>query len=207
MRETEVHLFPDLSVPLGTHIASFYRNLSQLRSVTVPFICKGLEQGDKCVCVVEEETKDGLEEVLQGQGVDVEATVASGQLSIHIADETYLSPGYFSPEKMIEYYEGVLRTAIEEGYRVIRVSGEVNWALRACPGVERLMEYEAKVHKMLVRYPQVTICHYNMTRFRGDMIMDALRVHPLCIVGGLLIRNHFYIPPDQFLKELQARNL
>lgn len=208
MEKTEVHLgFADISVPLGSHIVSFYRDLSQMRSVVVPFIRTGLEMGDKCICVVEEETRDGLQEALQGYDVDVEDALASGQLSILTADESYLSQGYFSPEEMVEYYERALRTAIEEGYRVIRISGEVTWALRECPGVERLMEYEAKVHKMLVRYPQVAICHYNITRFRGDMIIDALRVHPICIVGGVLIRNHFYIPPDQFLQELEAQKL
>ena len=206
MPETEVPLgFGGLLVPLGSHIASFYRHISEMRGVVVPFTQKGLERGDRCICVVDEETRDGLQEVLRGQGVDVEAALASGQLSILTAEESYLSGGYFDPEKMVEFYEAALRTAIEEGYRVIRITGEATWALREYPGVERLMEYEAKVHKMLIRYPQITLCQYNVTRFRGDMIMDVLRVHPICILGGVLIHNHFYTPPDEFLRELETR--
>jgi hypothetical protein len=207
MAEIQIPLgFGGLNVRLGSHIAFFYRNLDQLRALTVPFIQKGLELGDRCICVVHEESKEELQQVCQGHGVDVEAALASGQLSMFTAEESYLLPGYFSPEKMIEFYETMLRAAIEEGYKVIRITGSTSWAMEERPGVERLMEYEAKVHKMLIRYPQVAICQYNITKFSGDTIMDALRVHPLCIVGGVLIANHFYIPPDEFLSELEARN-
>lgn len=194
-----------IAVPLGSHIASFYRNLSELRRIAVPFILKGLEQGDRCICVVYEETRDGLQGSLQDQGVDVEAALESGQLSILTAEETYLSPGYFNPEKMLEFYESALRTAIEEGYRVIRATGEMAWALEERPGVGQLVEYEAKLNRMLATYPQVTLCLYNLTRFRGDTVMDVLKVHPVCIVGDALIYNHFYIPPDEFLRQLEAQ--
>jgi hypothetical protein len=207
MAEIEVPLgFGGINVPLGSHLAFFYRNLDQLRAVTVPFMEGGLGQGDRCICVVCEESKEGLQGIWQGHGIDAKAALASGQLSMLSAEESYLAPGYFSPERKIESYEAALRTAIEKGYKAIRIIGEMSWALQERPGVERLMEYEAKVHKMLIRYPQVAICAYNITRFRGDTVMDALRVHPVCIVGGVLIVNHFYIGPDEFLRELEAGN-
>ena len=205
MTRREVSLgFGGLAAPLGSHIASFYRNLSELRGIAVPFTQKGLEQGDRCISVVCEETKDGLQKALQGQGVDVEAALESRQLAILTAEETYLSPLYSSPQKMVEFYETALHTAIEEGYRRIRITGEMAWALDERREVG-WVEYEAKAHKMLVGYPQITICQYNLTKFKGDTIMDALRVHPVCIIGGLLIRNQLYIPPDEFLRELERR--
>jgi hypothetical protein len=75
------------------------------------------------------------------------------------------------------------------------------WAVDKSLALGWLPVYEAKAHKMLVEYPQVTICHYNLAKFRGDTIMDALRVHPASIVGGMLIQNHFHIPADEFLKQ------
>jgi hypothetical protein len=35
--------------------------------------------------------------------------------------------------------------------------------------------------------------------------MDVVRTHPLVIVGGLLQENPFFVPPDQFLRELRDR--
>jgi hypothetical protein len=37
--------------------------------------------------------------------------------------------------------------------------------------------------------------------------MDILRTHPQVIVGGILQENPFYVPPEQFLAELQARKV
>ena len=35
--------------------------------------------------------------------------------------------------------------------------------------------------------------------------MDILRTHPMCIIGGVLQTNPFWVPPDEFLRELKAR--
>jgi hypothetical protein len=35
--------------------------------------------------------------------------------------------------------------------------------------------------------------------------MDALRTHPVVIIGGLLHENPFFASPDQFLLELRER--
>jgi len=35
--------------------------------------------------------------------------------------------------------------------------------------------------------------------------MDILRTHPLVIIGGVLQENPLYVPPDEFLKELEER--
>jgi hypothetical protein len=36
--------------------------------------------------------------------------------------------------------------------------------------------------------------------------MDALRTHPLVIIGGLLQENPFYIPPEELLREIRQRS-
>jgi hypothetical protein len=35
--------------------------------------------------------------------------------------------------------------------------------------------------------------------------MDIMRTHPMVIVGGLLRENPFFVPPDEFLRELRSR--
>jgi hypothetical protein len=35
--------------------------------------------------------------------------------------------------------------------------------------------------------------------------MDILRTHPMVIIGGVLQTNPFWVPPDEFLRELKAR--
>jgi hypothetical protein len=35
--------------------------------------------------------------------------------------------------------------------------------------------------------------------------MDILRTHPMAIIGGLLHMNPFFVPPDEFLREVHER--
>ena len=69
------------------------------------------------------------------------------------------------------------------------------------------MEYEARVNYMWSRFEDPVICVYDLTRFRGDVIIDIMRTHPFCIVGGMLQHNPFYVEPDQFLAERRERGI
>jgi hypothetical protein len=35
--------------------------------------------------------------------------------------------------------------------------------------------------------------------------MDILRTHPMVVLSGTLQRNPFFVPPEEFLRELAAR--
>jgi len=36
-------------------------------------------------------------------------------------------------------------------------------------------------------------------------VVDIMRTHPMIIIGGVLQENPFFVPPDEFLRELQER--
>lgn len=36
--------------------------------------------------------------------------------------------------------------------------------------------------------------------------MDILRTHPMAIIGGVLRENPFFVPPDEFLRQLRQRD-
>ena len=37
--------------------------------------------------------------------------------------------------------------------------------------------------------------------------MDIMRTHPMVIIGGVLQANPFWVTPDEFLRELDARRV
>jgi hypothetical protein len=49
------------------------------------------------------------------------------------------------------------------------------------------------------------ICTYDLTKFGASVVVEALRTHPLVIIGGLLQQNPFFVPPDQLLLEIRDR--
>jgi hypothetical protein len=44
-----------------------------------------------------------------------------------------------------------------------------------------------------------------VARFGANVVMDILRTHPMVIIGGILQQNPFFVPPDEFLRELRER--
>ena len=52
---------------------------------------------------------------------------------------------------------------------------------------------------------RLVVCAYDLTKFGAGVMMDLLRTHPLVIIGGYLQENPFFVPPDEFLRELRER--
>jgi hypothetical protein len=44
-----------------------------------------------------------------------------------------------------------------------------------------------------------------LAKFSAAIVMDVLRTHPQVIVGGILRENPFYVPPEEFLRDLRDR--
>jgi hypothetical protein len=42
-------------------------------------------------------------------------------------------------------------------------------------------------------------CLYDLQRFGAEVLMDALRTHPIAIVDGAIHENPYYIDPGSFL--------
>jgi MEDS: MEthanogen/methylotroph, DcmR Sensory domain len=99
----------------------------------------------------------------------------------------------------------VLQSAPAAGYAQTRFLGHMEWALVDLPGVEDLIEFETRVNYVIPKYDDTVICAYNLSEFGASVVMDALRTHPVVIIGGLLQENPFFVPPDQFLLEIRER--
>lgn len=83
----------------------------------------------------------------------------------------------------------------------------MDWALEDFPGVNDLLEYETRFNYVMPRNKDVVICVYDLARFRADTVIDVMRTHPMIIIGGILQENPFFVPPDDFLRELRNREL
>jgi hypothetical protein len=81
----------------------------------------------------------------------------------------------------------------------------MEWALVDLPGVEDLIEFETRVNYVVPKYKDIVICAYDLSKFSASVVIDAMRTHPVVIVGGLLHENPFFVPPEQFLLEIKER--
>jgi hypothetical protein len=42
-------------------------------------------------------------------------------------------------------------------------------------------------------------------KFDEDTVIDIMRTHPMLIIGGVLQRNPFFVPPGEFRREFHER--
>jgi hypothetical protein len=94
---------PAAGMAAGDHICALYSGPEELEATLAPYLVAGLAAGDKCVCVVEAEGRTALLDAV-GRHVDVDACIASGQLELFTAAESYLRRGVFSGDEMIEFW-------------------------------------------------------------------------------------------------------
>lgn len=87
-----------------------------------------------------------------------------------------------------------------------RFWANMEWSLEDFPGVDGIVEYESRLNEVTSRFDDVVVCTYDLNRFSATVVMDILRTHPQVIVGGILQENPFYVPPQEFLQELRARD-
>jgi hypothetical protein len=68
----------------------------------------------------------------------------------------------------------------------------------------RLLQYEANFN-LAPRNRDPVICSYDFAKHSAVFIIDVMRTHPMMIIGGILQENPFYVPPEEFVRQLRAR--
>jgi len=187
------------------HICALFYTDEQADRVLLPFIKEGLERGEKAFHIVDPKFRDQHLRRLQAAGMDTLEEEHDGQLEVRHWQDTYLRDGHFDQNRMLALTEEALQSGHNDGYTQTRVVAHMDWALSDMPGVNHLVEYEARLNYVLPKYRDPVVCVYDCTKFGTGVVMDIVRTHPLVIVGGLLQENPFFVPPDQFLKELHER--
>lgn len=186
------------------HVCAFFNSREEQNKILQPFFKDGYERGEKLYHIVDSRLHEDHLCACQAGGIDVERAQESGHLEVRHWEDAYLKDGYFDGDRMIR----ILRELLEgnrEKYKLTRLTGNMEWALEAAPGVTDIIEYEAKLNYVLPEYPDPCVCVYDLNKHSGAVVMDILRTHPMVIIGGVLQENPLYIPPDEMLEELRQR--
>jgi MEDS: MEthanogen/methylotroph, DcmR Sensory domain len=183
-----------VSLEPGDHVCAFYPSLAERNEILIPYLQEGLQAGDKCICIVSENTKPDPE-------LDSIRcfTTHNDQLAVDHSGDTYLKGGSFSPDRMLEYWTSAISQAMEDGFKFARGVGEMTWALEKMPGVENLVTYESQLNAFLHCHPAVIVCLYELGRFSGDMLVEVLKTHPKVILGGIVLENPYYLDQTEYL--------
>jgi hypothetical protein len=134
--------------------------------------------------------------------VDVGPPIETGQLELATPAAAYLRSGAFSTDDMIDYW-GEEAAATQAGdFSLTRATGEMPSVMNQPAGRAEFFRYEAKLNEVIPSYPQVILCLYDLERFGAEVLMDALRTHPIVVADGMVHDNPYYIEPGKFLSGL-----
>ena len=195
---TDVPLgFGGVTASVGDHIAYFYRGPDQMFGVLGPYVAEGISQGNKCVVISSPDVADQLYEWLTSKGINAAEARKVGQLFLH--------PGEATMDDMRTMVDLVETQSLNAGYKFVRWAGDGGWALAGRTSVSEMLRWEALYDKVSSDWQILALCQFDMTKFSGDVVMDALRSHPLCIMGQVLVPNPFHLSPETLLQELSER--
>ena len=182
-----------------------FRTLDEHSRVLLPFIEEGFAKSERAFHIVNPVLRDDHRRRLTAAGIDVPDAENRGQLIVRDWRDTYRGVGRFDQQLMLATLEGALKDSIQSGFPMSRLICNMEWAAEDRPAVDDLLEYETRFNYVLVNYPDPVICTYDLSKFRADFVVDVMRTHPMIIIGGILQANPFFVPPDEFLRELRSR--
>jgi len=187
------------------HVCAFFHSRDDEYEIMLPFMKEGIEAGDRTVYILDKDQRVERLRRLFDAGVDTASIEESGQLEVRPWEDAYLRGGRFDQHAMISLIEDVARSGAQRSTGVTRLWANMEWGVTDFPGVHDIVEYEARLNAVLPNYDMITVCVYDLGKFSASVVMDVLRTHPRVIVGGILRENPFYVPPDEFLRELGER--
>jgi hypothetical protein len=187
------------------HVCALFNGIDEEYRVLRSLIKDGFDQGDKAFHLVDPKLREDHLKRLAEAGINVQQGMDSGQLEVRPWQDAPLRGGRFDQDAWLVSFEQVLQSGQAAGYAQTRFLAQMEWALVDLPGVGDLIEFETRVNYVIPKYDDIVICAYDLSKFGASLVVDALRTHPVVIIGGLLQENPFFVPPDQFLLEMREQ--
>jgi hypothetical protein len=152
----EVHL---AGIPLERtrHVCAFFHTRDEEYHVLLSYVVEGFEHGDKAFHIVDPDWRAEHLRRLEQAGIPVAAAECSGQLEVRRWEEAYLRDGHFDQNRMLVLIEEVLTGGKAQGFPLIRLVANMEWALEDRPGVDDIVEYETRLNYILPKYDDAVV--------------------------------------------------
>jgi hypothetical protein len=187
------------------HVCAFFSSPKEEYETLLPFICDGLNCGQRAFHVLPSKYRDEHLAQLRTAGIDVEAAQRSRQLEVALPEDTYLRTGRFNKDAMLALIQEALKAGKVLGFPLTRMIAHAETTVDDWSSANEWVEYEIRLNDVLPRYDDPVICTYDANLLNANLALDILRTHPVAIIGGVLVENSFFSRPEEFLREVRKR--
>ena len=169
----------------GDHICCLFDTDEEHLEIAARYIADGLRQREHCLyCGWSSDILRGFRDRLGQEGVDVDAMVKRGALTLATSTDLHLAGGRFDSEWMLRLLSDKLETVMNAGFTGLRTCGDMSWLLDEPAGAENIVIYEALCTQFFANSRAVGMCLYNRARLPMELIDHALATHPRTFVSG-----------------------
>jgi hypothetical protein len=187
------------------HVCAFFSSDDDEYRTMLPFMRDGLALGQRVVSFMPQDRIDH-EDRLRAGGIDVDEAERTHQLDVIKSEDAYLvKNGHFDGDAMLQHVPLLLESGHDFGFAITRLIAHAEHMTKDSDDAESFMQYESRLNYLLPKYPDVVVCTYDLNRVGAGVVMDALRTHPMVVIGGVLHQNPFFMPPAEFLREVDGR--
>jgi ABC-type transporter Mla MlaB component len=166
-----------VAVRLGEHACSRLASAGDRRLIARAFVTSGLALGHKVLYLCDGDRAEVVADLAE-HAHPIEAALASGQLEVRSAPDTYMPDGAFDIDRMILMASTEHDQALADGYPALSLTGEMTWALCGAPGIdERIAEYERRLADAAREPTLVILCQYDHARFAAGLLGDIAATH------------------------------
>lgn len=193
------------ALPPGAHLCALYSGPAERDEILFPFLSEGLRVDDTCRCFIDDLEPDAVrDKAVREAGVP---TPPDDRFDVRPASDVYLESGTFSIEHMTTVLSDSLDEVFGVGSGTLRVTGEMPWpGVQLQPGgADDFFVYEAAINDVVHEKPAVFMCMYDLTRFGVDMLVAALKTHPIVLLDRTVLDNPHYLPRAQYDADLAMR--
>lgn len=192
-------------VPECHHICLIYDSEEQRRKIVSQYLAAGLRSGEIVRYFADETPHEDIRAWLVEIGANLPESDDDDSFRVVNAESAYCPSGEFVPQMVLDNALARYAMAKKAGFKGSRACGEMTWVLKGIPGSERFLEYEIGFNAIREAFPFVGMCQYDARRFDGATLFRVLRVHPYMVAQGQIVRNPYYIKPEEFDSDPRPR--
>jgi PAS domain S-box-containing protein len=186
------------------HICGFFDDPEDEYRALLPFVQEGLERNELALHIVDPARRSSYARQFEQRGTPLAELEKSGRFELLTWSETYLRQGEFDPDAVLALVDRILQER-RSRFPLVRLITHINFPGGQQKTWDDWVSYEARLNRLLSKYPDPVVCAYESSKFHGGLLMDLMRAHPVVIVRGLAQSNPFFVPPDDFLVEFRQR--
>jgi excisionase family DNA binding protein len=153
----------------GSHLCGLYASDLGRITLAVPFLADGLNEGSVCLVVGPERTRKQILRHLRDRRPSLHADIDGEKL--------IQSDYHAAFRNQLRYFRALIAKRAAEGAPSFRVWGDL-LQMRSRASEAKVVEYEAAYDQMIARnFPVVTLCAYDVRKFSGVEVLNALKGH------------------------------